>query len=259
MNGQRCNNSAHFTSFTGGTAVYQQWVKAFNLQCPLGLYTPTWISFPSIPLEYFKLARRAAGMLGKIMGEDFTGTHREAPHFCVGLDISQGWISSVTVHSMAGGSAIIPIEYEAMIPRYSMCGNHFHPSTLCNQTAWRAGGQAVASRETLPRCHGPQLLLLALGNGRMTRLDPMLGKTGSSIGPAQRQAKHPRPQPSPDVEGFIPVVHKRNRQPRVNRPHNQHPRCSAPYSRAHARRDDQQDQHQPQTRPTSQHMAPAQP
>jgi hypothetical protein len=77
--------------FPGGTAVYQQWVKSFNPLRPLGLYFPTWITLPSVPLEYVKLARQVAGTIGKVLGKDLSGSARASPRFCIGFDISHWW------------------------------------------------------------------------------------------------------------------------------------------------------------------------
>jgi hypothetical protein len=62
----------------------------------IDLYFPTWISFPSVPLEYYKLACWAVGIIGPIVGNDRVNNAVNLFRFCVGVDVFQGWISAIT-------------------------------------------------------------------------------------------------------------------------------------------------------------------
>lgn len=72
--------------------VYQPWVQGFNPKNPRGLLTPFWISFPSLPLEFLKLAHTVAAQVGKILAEDINMDRVPPARFCVGIDITRGWI-----------------------------------------------------------------------------------------------------------------------------------------------------------------------
>lgn len=117
--------------FHGGAVAYQPWIQEFNPRHPKGLLTPFWISFPSLPLEYLKLAHKVAEQVGKILAEDINLERVHPARFCVGIDITHGWVSSVVGHSTLGGSVIIPVAYEGFELQCSFCGHHAHRSAQC--------------------------------------------------------------------------------------------------------------------------------
>lgn len=81
-------NSMH--QFEGGTMVYQPWIQRFNPRNPKGLLTPFWISFPTLPLEYLKLAQTVAAQVGKILAVDIKVEQVPPARSCVGIDIARG-------------------------------------------------------------------------------------------------------------------------------------------------------------------------
>lgn len=98
--------------FHGGTVTYQSWTQGFNPRSTRGLLTPFWISFPVLPLEYLKLSHLVAAQVGTILAEEINHNKVPPARYCMGVDITQGWISTVVGHSALGGSAIIPVVYE---------------------------------------------------------------------------------------------------------------------------------------------------
>lgn len=50
--------------FNGGAVFYQRWSRDFNPRMPLGVFWPTWITFPDLPLEFHKVARKVAEHVG---------------------------------------------------------------------------------------------------------------------------------------------------------------------------------------------------
>jgi hypothetical protein len=122
--------------FPGGTALYQPWVKGFNPSRPLGVYIPTWISLVGLPLEYIKFAGCIASVVGKVLWEEASASCDSPPRFCVGLDLTQGWISAVLAYSPADGHAIIHIEYDSVQLHCQRCHSHQHSQEACphNQT-----------------------------------------------------------------------------------------------------------------------------
>lgn len=111
--------------------VYQPWIQGFNLRNSKGLLTPFWILFPSLPLEYLKLAHLVAAQVGTILAEDINHDRVLPARYCVGIDISQGWVSTVVGSSALGGSAIIPVSYEGFELQCVTCGHHAHSSPNC--------------------------------------------------------------------------------------------------------------------------------
>jgi hypothetical protein len=117
--------------FDGGTAIYQQWVKSFDPMCLLGLFVPTWISFPLVLLEYYKLAWCTTWVVGTVLGEDGASNTNGPPRFYVGLDVAQGWVSAVVVDSRVGGNVVIPVQYDSILLKCSIYGSHVHPIEQC--------------------------------------------------------------------------------------------------------------------------------
>lgn len=111
--------------------VYQPWIQGFNPRNPKGLLIPFWISFLSLPLEYLKLAHTVASQVGKILATDINLDRVPPARFSVGVDISQGWVSTVVGHSAVGGSALIPVLYDGFELQCRICGHDGHQSAAC--------------------------------------------------------------------------------------------------------------------------------
>lgn len=117
--------------FEGGAVFYQRWSRGFNPRMPLGVIWPTWITFPDLPLEFHKLARRVAEQVGQVLAESQDGSFDSPPRFCVGVDIRHGWVSNVIGFSEAGGSASIAVHYEAIELNCNHSRHHQHPTSAC--------------------------------------------------------------------------------------------------------------------------------
>lgn len=140
-----------FHQFNGGTIIYQRWIKGFNPRIPLRLLWPMWISFPELPLEYQKLSRKIAEQVGLVLAVHDGVGFDSLPRFCVGIDVSQGWTSTVVGYSEAGGSAPIPVHYDALELNCSLCGHHQHHISQCQ----RARRATSTQRAEAPRPTGP--------------------------------------------------------------------------------------------------------
>lgn len=53
----------------------------------------------------------------------------------MGIDISQGWPSTVVGFSTSRGSATIPVHYDIVKLNCTRCGHHHHSTTTCSRTA----------------------------------------------------------------------------------------------------------------------------
>ena len=93
-----------FHKFEGGSVFYQGWSKGFNLHTLANLFWPMyWISIPELFLEYQKLGRRIAEQVGEVFVEVTKGGLDGPPRFCVGVDMSKGWVSNVVCFTDVGG------------------------------------------------------------------------------------------------------------------------------------------------------------
>jgi hypothetical protein len=96
-----------------GTALFHNWVPAFDPNKPVGLTIPVWISLRRIPLEYLDCAHALASQVGKVIGEDNRTSVNDDPRFCITLDVQEKfWLSSLEVPSIDGKTAQIFIDYE---------------------------------------------------------------------------------------------------------------------------------------------------
>lgn len=214
--------------FNGGAVFYQRWSRGFNPRMPLGVIWPTWITFPDLPLEFHKVARRVAEQVGQVLAETHEGSFDSPPRFCVGVDIRKGWVSNVIGFSAAGGSASIAVQYEAMELNCHHCGHHQHPTRACqNQPSGilpRAPDPGPMHHYpgvsmSPPRGAYPRTTVSPGSHGPPTRQRGYPGHQGSP--PQQRRRRPRRAGPGfchnpylpvePDPNGFIPVQRQRRR------------------------------------------------
>ena len=212
-------------TFEGGAVLYQRWTKGFNPHLPLGLVWPLWISFHDLPLKYPKHARQVAEQVGSVFVESQEEALDKPPRFCVGVDIRRGRISNVVGISDSGGSASITLQYDKVDLQCSRCGSHQHPNHLCPRFRLPASAPAhrLAQRGPPPR---PAAITPRRNKPPPSHPLPLAPPYPSSwanrpspprFGPrrhrhrAGRRRGGRRPSPSPDAEGFIPVLLRRRR------------------------------------------------
>ena len=53
-----------------------------------------------------------ASRVGRVLLIDTNAALKEAPHFCVGIDLHQGWVSTVAIPNLQCEDAIIFKEYD---------------------------------------------------------------------------------------------------------------------------------------------------
>jgi hypothetical protein len=80
--------------------IYQGWVPSFNPLKPYGILVPTWIILRFVLLEFIEMVQLIAGIVGRVLLADQASSKTPHLRFCVGLDLSQGWIASVAVPNL---------------------------------------------------------------------------------------------------------------------------------------------------------------
>lgn len=90
-----------------------------------------WIYFPELPMKYQKLTNKVAEQVGPILAVHDGSCYDSLPRFYVGVDPTQGWISTVMGYNASGDSATILVQYEALDLFCFICGNHNHYATQC--------------------------------------------------------------------------------------------------------------------------------
>jgi hypothetical protein len=168
-----------------------------------------------------------ASTVGKVLWEEASDNCDAPPRFCVGLDLTQGWVSVVLAYSPASGHAIIQVEYDSVQLHCPRCHSHQHgqdtyPNLPRSSPAQGQEGSDIRNRPprdgerssdpSSPRDRNHQ------NRGHRSR------RTWNH--PARRQAHRPNtqhhrrrpqrnrrfsppPRPVPDTDGFIPVLHRR--------------------------------------------------
>ena len=73
----------------------QSWVPGFNPDNPSNLAFPTWVSLRNLPIGHQDQALAIAKSLGEVIGMDVENDNAREPRFCINLEISKGWITSI--------------------------------------------------------------------------------------------------------------------------------------------------------------------
>jgi hypothetical protein len=193
-----------------------------------------------------KFALSIAGQIGTAFGEDFSRGGDNSPRFCVGLDLSQEWISAVTAYSPSGGSAVITINYDGVQIRCPLYRDHGHTLASCaqnnpnrNQSSPRSSAlrSPLQARER-SRERSQALCRVPLARTR-TALALPRPHPARARRPPRRPQRHylPRRSPESDADGFIPVITCRRhsqwdvqplRVPRHNWPNHHHRNQESP-------------------------------
>ena len=69
--------------------------------------------------------------MGKVLWEDPYGEKDIHPRFYVGLDLTQGWVSTLLTYSPVGNNAIIHVHYDYVQLSCPNCGSHQHGPKCC--------------------------------------------------------------------------------------------------------------------------------
>jgi hypothetical protein len=66
-----------------GVAMVHIWIPAFNPLEPIGLASPTWITFRNLPLEYLPNTRNVAESVGTVLEASQIHSGSRDPRFCI--------------------------------------------------------------------------------------------------------------------------------------------------------------------------------
>lgn len=103
------NNALMVSPFRSrwGTCMLQSWVPGFNPDNPNNLAFPTWVSLRNLPHEHQDQAIGIAETLGKVIGMETANESARDPRFCINLEISKGWATSIELITEGGDLATI--------------------------------------------------------------------------------------------------------------------------------------------------------
>ena len=85
-----------------GTCMLQSWVPGFNPDNPSNLAFPIWVSLRNLPHEHQDQAISIAESLGEVIGMETANDTAKDPRFCVNLEISKGWATSIELVTKGG-------------------------------------------------------------------------------------------------------------------------------------------------------------
>ena len=122
-----------------GTCMMQRWVPGFNPDNPSNLAFPTWVSLRNLPHEHQDQAISIAGTLGEVIGMETANDTAKDPRFCVNLEISKGWATSIELVTEGG---ILPpqtvmIDYDKLPIRCRVCLSWKHKASDCKEVQKR--------------------------------------------------------------------------------------------------------------------------
>jgi hypothetical protein len=66
-----------------GVVMIHAWIPAFNPLDPIGLASPTWITFRNLPLKYLPNARNVAASVGAVLEATKDALDSRDPRFCI--------------------------------------------------------------------------------------------------------------------------------------------------------------------------------
>lgn len=69
-----------------------------------------------MPFEHHEQALAIAGTLGEVIGMDTTNENAKDPRFCINLEISKGWATSIDLEAKGGvvPSQKILVDYDSL-------------------------------------------------------------------------------------------------------------------------------------------------
>ena len=117
------------------TCMLQSWVPGFNHDNPNNLAFPTWVSLRNLPHEHQDQAIGIVETLGEVIGMDIANENARDPRFCINLEISKGWATSIEL-IIEGG--ILPpqtilIDYDKLPIRCRVCLSWKHKASDCKE------------------------------------------------------------------------------------------------------------------------------
>lgn len=106
-----------------GACMLQSWVPRFNPDNPNNLAFPMWISLRNLPHEHQDQAIGIVETLGEVIGMETANKSAKDPRFCINLEISKGWATSIELITEGG---ILPpqtvlIDYDKLPIRCRVC------------------------------------------------------------------------------------------------------------------------------------------
>ena len=122
-----------------GTCMLQSWVPGFNPDNPSNLAFPTWVSLRNLPHEHQDQAIGIAESLGEVIGMETANDTAKDPRFCVNLEISKGWATSIELVTEDGilPPQIVTIDYDRLPIRCRVCLSWKHKASDCNENQKR--------------------------------------------------------------------------------------------------------------------------
>lgn len=129
-----------------GTAIFQEWVEAFDPDNPVGLRIPTWISFVKLPFEFRPLTVFLASCLGTVYATDPSNHAHRDPRVCIGLDVRQGRPGAIELSSPDHSRrTTVLVNYEHAPIRCRFCLSLFHKIVDCPARENPANSQTFSS------------------------------------------------------------------------------------------------------------------
>ena len=118
-----------------GTCMIQSWVPGFNPDNPSNLAFPTWVSLRNMPFEHHEQALAIVGTLGEVIGMDTANESTKDPRFCINLEISKGWATSIDLKAEGGivPSQKILVDYDTLPIRCRSCFSWKHKASECKE------------------------------------------------------------------------------------------------------------------------------
>ena len=137
-----------------GTCLIQSWVPGFNLENPSNLAFPTWVSLRNMPFEHQDQAIEIAETLGEVIGSDTSNDTAKDPRFCINLEISKGWATSIDLEMENGlmPPQKIMVDYDKLPIRCRACLSWKHKASECGTFQRRT----MRGRPTYARNNQPQ-------------------------------------------------------------------------------------------------------
>ena len=129
------NNALMLSPFKSkwGTCLIQSWVPGFNPENPSNLAFPTWVSLRNMPFEHQDQAMAIAETLGEVIGFDTSNDTAKDPRFCINLEISKGWVTSIDleVEGEILPTQRIMVDYDKLPIRCRSCLSWKHKASEC--------------------------------------------------------------------------------------------------------------------------------
>ena len=137
-----------------GTCLIQSWVPGFNLENPSNLAFPTWVSLRNMPFEHQDQAIEIAETLGEVIGSDTSNDTAKDPRFCINLEISKGWATSIDLEMENGlmPPQRIMVDYDELPIRCRACLSWKHKASECGTFQRRS----MRGKPTYARNNQPQ-------------------------------------------------------------------------------------------------------